>query len=269
MSEKAAERTSLILHFGMLIAPIKALAFRSAPAAGLEYRIVEAKLYPDLQAWVRESQQFARIGDYTFSIEINRVIEIAKGIVRQTGHLAEFFPEDDQKRQESLQRYVLKCEKDIVDAIDKIPIEWKSQLLAAGTPLSTHLKIADAISTAHSRVHYFDRYLDPDFFPLYLRFLDRSVEVRLITTRGNAKFGVQAVSAVASLAAQEFGDFHLIELSPRDMHDRNLRIDQRVFHLGASTNDAGNKPTNFALADSSDSANSILDGMIANGTVVH
>ncbi len=239
------------------------------PAPGPEYRLLEAKLYPDLQAWVRESQQFARFGDYSFNIEVNHVIGIAKGIVRQTGHLAEHFPDDDQRRQESLQRYVQRCEKEIIDAIDKIPIEWESQLLAAGTPLSTHLKIADAIGTARTRVHYFDRYLDPDFFPLYLRSLDRSVEVRLVTTRGNANFGVQAVSCVASLAAQEFGDFRLIELSPRDMHDRNLRIDQRVFHLGTSTNDAGSKPTNFALADSSDSANSILDGMIANGTVVH
>ncbi|WP_372724221.1 hypothetical protein [Novipirellula sp.] len=269
MSVKAAERTSLILHFGMLIAPIKDLAFRSAPATGPDYRLLEAKLYPDLQAWVKESQQFARFGDYAFNIEVNDIIGIAKGIVRQTGHLAKHFPDNDQNRQESLQRYVLKCEKDIIDAIDKIPIEWESQLLAAGTPFSTYLKIADAINAARTRVHYFDRYLDPDFFPLYLRSLARDVEVRLVTTRGSVNFGVQAISNVASLAAKEFGDFRLIEVSPRDMHDRNLRIDQKVFHLGTSTNDAGSKPTNFAVADSSNSANLILDDVIANGTVVH
>lgn len=102
------------------MAPIKNLAFRSVPAAAPEYRLLEAKLYPDLQEWVRESQKFARFGDYLFNIEVNNVIGIAKGIVRQTGHLAEYFPDDDRKRQESLQRYALKCEKDIIDAIDKM-----------------------------------------------------------------------------------------------------------------------------------------------------
>jgi hypothetical protein len=76
------------------------------------------------------------------------------------------------------------------------------------------LAIYDAVRTAKRRLHYFDRYLDSDFFALYLRDLDRAVEVRLVTTAGTNHYGVTNVAAVSTLAAKEFSDYQLVELRP-------------------------------------------------------
>ena len=53
------------------------------------------------------------------------------------------------------------------------------------------------------------------------------------------------------------------------MHDRNLRIDERIFHLGTGASGAGQPPTNFCLADSTAAAHGILDQLITVGSVIH
>jgi len=130
------------------------------------------------------------------------------------------------------------------------------------------LNIRDTIGTAKRRVHYFDRYLDTEFFHLYLRDLNRGLEVRLVTTKGNASFGVTNVLSVSRLAAGEFANYQLIECLAADLHDRNLRIDEMVFFLGTSIKDAGSQPTNFSPADSTAAGHAVLDGIMATGTVI-
>jgi hypothetical protein len=127
------------------------------------------------------------------------------------------------------------------------------------------MSIRDAMMTARSRIHYFDRYLSADFFPLYMRDLSRAIEIRLVTTAGDNDFGVQNVGPLAKLAAVEFGNFQLIRCEPSDMHDRNLRIDNNIFFLGPSVNAAGRSPTNFALSDSTPKGHLVLDAILSKG----
>lgn len=124
------------------------------------------------------------------------------------------------------------------------------------------------MGTAAHRIHYFDRYVNEEFFRLYLRDLDRSLEIRLVTTKGNQDFGVDNLLPVSGLVAQEFSNYQLIECHHTNLHDRNLRIDDNIFHLGASLKDAGRHPMNFSLADSSAQAHQILDDVMGGGTVV-
>jgi hypothetical protein len=143
-----------------------------------------------------------------------------------------------------------------------------SELLAAQTPFSVYLKLRDVIGTAKKRVHLFDRYLDSDFYDLYMRSLPRSLEIRLVTTKGKPNFGVTNVLAVSRLAAGEFTDYQLIQCDAADMHDRNLRIDDLIFFLGPSVKDAGDHPTNFSVTDGSPSAHAVLDSVLTKGTIV-
>jgi len=170
--------------------------------------------------------------------------------------------------QATLRDALKRAEAEFIRLIDQIPIEWEPHLAAAKTPFTTCLMIGDAISGAQRRIDYFDRYLDPDLFPLYLRKLRRNVAAKLITTRGNAQYGVVAVQALARLAAQEFSAFSLVECTPADLHDRNVRVDDVVFHLGPSTNAVGRYPTNFTPGDSTSHGHQVLDDIIAAGTVV-
>jgi len=115
---------------------------------------------------------------------------------------------------------------------------------------------------------YFDRYINLDFFELYLRDLSRDIDIVVVTTPGNAKFGVQNIAALSRLAAQEFKSFQLFQCQPHELHDRNLRIDDHIFHLGSGACNPGTYPTNFTPADSSPAGQKILDDLIANSAKI-
>jgi len=135
-------------------------------------------------------------------------------------------------------------------------------------PFTSYLRIKESLAVINSRLDYFDRYLKPEFFELFLATVDPNVAIRLVTTKGNITYGVAAVRAVANLARQQFKDFQLVEVSPAILHDRNLRVDDHVFSLGPGVDRAAMALTNFGPADGSKVAHDELDRIIASGAVV-
>jgi hypothetical protein len=265
--DKAAQRSTLIFQLGKLLAPLYELAEKTPPPKAAEYQIAAARGIPDSQRWNSEVGEFATIDGYRFDYLVN-------DIVREPHNLLHSLPDwaktnaNDVGRQATLRDRLAQCRQLTLEAIDRVPIEWTARLYEAQTPFSVYLNICDAIGTAKRRIHYFDRYLDTDFFHLYLRDLNRGLEVRLVTTKGNASFGVINVLSVSGLVAGEFTNYHLIECLPADLHDRNLRIDDTVFLLGPSIKDAGTQPTNFSPADSTAAGHAVLDGIMGRGTVI-
>jgi hypothetical protein len=265
--DKAAERTNLVYSLGLLLKPVEDAVNSPQPPAAAEFRILAARLGRDLNGWREPASRFTTFGDFRFHEECNGIINPPHDLRNQIAYMAQVVS-DDAERQRSLFGYLLGCKQNVLEAINRVPIQFEAQMLGAGTPFSTHLKIFDAINTAKVRMHYFDRYLTWSFFPLYLRELNRSLEVVLVTTRGNGQYGVTNVHAQSQLAAREFTNYRLVECPPTALHDRNLRVDNLVFNLGPSLNAAGTAPTNFNPADSTPNGLSILDGIIAGGTVV-
>lgn len=266
-SDKASERATLLLKLGRLLAPVDELAEETQPPTNAEYRVVAASLGPDIDRWAREVGNFTTFGEAVFQQEYNDIVREPYNLRHQLSVLAHRGGNGLDKQQ-SLKTMLSACKQLTLLSINLVPIEWTARLHESRTPFSVYLKSHDAISTAKRRVHYFDRYLDMEFFHLYMRGLDRNLEVRLVTTKGKANFGVTNVLPVSRLAAAEFRDYKLIECQPADLHDRNLRIDDTVFFLGTSIKDAGTQPTNFSPADSSLSGHAVLDGIIAKGTVI-
>ena len=138
----------------------------------------------------------------------------------------------------------------------------------ANTPFTSYLRISESIELARQRLHYFDRYLKPEFYKLFLDVLDNRVSIRLVTTAGDARYGVAAVSAVSRLAQTQFADYALVEVDPSVLHDRNLRVDDQIFTLGPGVDRAGMALTNFGPTDCSEDAHNELDQIIASGRVV-
>ena len=268
LEDKAGERTMLILQLGQLLAPIVQLADKFPPSTSVDYRIVAATFEVDVNHWANEVSRFVVIGGVRFSHEYDDIVRSQRHLLRELVGLAKTTSQDDTWRQERLKTLLEEYRTKTLDAIDQVPITWQPQLLEARTPFSTYLKIRDAVGTAIRRIHYFDRYVDDNFFPLYLRHVDRSLEIRLVTTKGNQNYGITNVTPVSRLAAQEFSDYRLIERQPSDIHDRNLRVDDNIFHFGSSVKDAGRHPMNFTLADSSPQAHQIFDNLISGGKVV-
>lgn len=138
-------------------------------------------------------------------------------------------------------------------------------MFEANTPFTSYLRIKESIVSVKHRLHYFDRYLKPDFFTLFLASVGNTVSIRLVTTAGNTRYGVAAVS---NLARQQFVDYQLIEVASTDLHDRNLRVDDQIFSLGPGVDRAGMALTNFGPSDSSAQAHNEFDRIIAGGRVV-
>jgi hypothetical protein len=162
-----------------------------------------------------------------------------------------------------------RMKQDFYDCLSEIPVEWEPEIFAANTPFTAYMKIKDVILTASSKMYYFDRYLRADFFDLFLRNIDRNIEIRLVTTRGNGQFGTSGVRAVSEIARQEFHDYQLIEVKPGELHDRNLIVDSTVFSLGPGVDRAGFALTNFGPSDSSAMAQAEFARIIGVGTIVH
>ena len=237
-SDKAAQRSILIYQLGKLLAPVSDLAERSTPPPASEYFIVAARCLPDKDKWAAEVVQFTTFGEYRMDGLASDITKHAHNLLH---HLKDWAqpPLDDAGRQAHLRTQLEGCRQATLATIDRVPIEWASHLHEAKTPFSVYLRIRDAIGTAKRRVHYFDRYLNTDFFDVYMRNLGRSLEVRLVTTRGNAGYGVLNVQNVSRLAAGEFARYELIQCDTSYLHDRNLRIDDLIFFLGPSIKDAG------------------------------
>ena len=160
---------------------------------------------------------------------------------------------------------VAQAQSQLLDLVERVPAAWEPEIFAANTPFTAYLRLREAIAQVRSRIHYFDRYLGPEFFDLFLADLDRQIQIRLVTT----KLGVERVLAVSRLARAEFSDYQLVQATPGDFHDRNLIVDDRVFSLGPGAERAGAQLTNFGPADSSPAAHSALTSVLQAGTPVH
>jgi hypothetical protein len=149
--------------------------------------------------------------------------------------------------------------------LSHVPVDWQPEIFAANTPFTAYLRIRQAIVTATRRLAYFDRYLKPEFYTLFLSEVRRSLTVTLVTTAQ----GIRDVAAVSALAAREFTSYQLVEVDPSAMHDRNLIVDDQVFSLGPGIDRAGVALTNFGPSDSSQRARDEFDAIIAGGIAIH
>lgn len=269
---KAAQRDQLIYEFGILVQPIKELARQVNPPSIADYRIAIAKVQSGDGAWRLQVKEFTTFAlDIVFNQEFQRLSHVPE---RFGNGLAGLLREPDF--QDALERLhakfrgqVANMRKDFFDCLNQVPVDWEPVIFQANTPFTAYLRIKEVLAVVNERFHYFDRYLQPDFFDLFLRRVNRDVSVRLVTTAGSSNYGVKAVSAISQLASKEFPDFQLIEVIPSQVHDRNLRIDNQIFSLGPGVAQAGMALTNFGPSDNSPAAQDAFDQIIAGGRIVH
>lgn len=271
MNEKATQKNQLIYEFGILIQPLEAIAkATNIPSVG-DYRIAVAKVQSGDSTWRKTVKAFTTFTpDVIFNQEFQDISHVPERCWRQIGELIS----DESLKQDLVLLHKRFAEQldlskaTLFELIKNIPVEWQPVVFQANTPFTSYLKIKEAFASVENRLDYFDRYLKPDFFSLFLASVDRSVVVRLVTTAGNPRYGAEAVAAISRLAAHEFSTLQLIVVEPKDLHDRNLRIDEHNFTLGTGVDQAGMALTNFGPSDSTEYAHRQLDQIISNGRVV-
>jgi len=272
MNLKAQQRDRLIYEFAILLQPFHDLIMSSQPPPVGDYRTAIAMVQGGDAQWrntVKEFTTFAE--DLVYKKEQNAISHVPELLRISTYDLINN-PELNTNLAElrtSFKHRYDGARSRFFELIDHVPIEWEPVIFAANTPFTAYLRIKEAIAIVRSRLHYFDNYLKPEFFQLFLANVNRSVEIRLITTQGNQTYGIKSIEHVSDLAQREFDDYQLIDVPQRTIHDRNLRIDDHIFTLGPGIDRSGIALTNFGPSDNSAEAHHEFDNIIRTGVIVH
>ena len=271
-NKKASQRDRVIYELGLLLQPIQECIQSDPPNTPKKYRIAVARTQVGDATWRQSVSELATFsGDVVFKKEASEISHVPERLIGELSSLIEHFSSinDPESLKEKSKIAYEKSLNYALNQIQNIPINWEPEIFPANTPFTAYLRIREAVITAIARFHYFDRYLRPEFFRLFVYQLPRSIEIRIVTTAGNSSYGFKGVEDISNLVRQEYSDYKLIEVDPKLMHDRNLRIDDMIFTLGPGVDRAGVAVTNFGPSDSSNDAHLALDQIIQNGTVRH
>lgn len=269
-NRKAHQKSRLIYTFGLRMAPLEDLINGEHLPSETDYRTAIARVQAGEAAWRMQVKEFATLSDDVFLShehqDISHVPERCCSTLKDVLHVGELVY-DLPELKRNVEPVIARARTEFFEFVDRVPVDWEPVVFEANTQFTSYLRINESIELARHRLNYFDRYLKPDFFKLFLDGLDDQLSIRLVTTTGDAGYGVTAVSAVSRLAQMQFADYQLIKVDPSVLHDRNLRIDDQIFTLGPGVDRAGMALTNFGPADSSKDAHNELDQIIANGRV--
>ncbi len=257
------------MEFGLILRPLRDLANQQTTPSRQALLQAFAVLGKDERDWWNHAGSFASVQEGHLGFLRDNIVHIWGSTFMSFRYdLAN--PDSDLDMLHSrLRQLTTFVEEQFYKLIDMVPVTWEFTLSERDMPFTFYHRMLDAIWPARQKLYYFDRYVKSDFYDLYLARLDRGLEIRIVTTAGNANYGVKSIDAVSKKACGEFSNYQLIQVTQHDIHDRNLRADDQVFSLGPSVVDAGAQPTNFGPVTNTIDAIRILDGIIANGSIVH
>ncbi|MEX0676150.1 MAG: hypothetical protein WD063_03695 [Pirellulales bacterium] len=154
------------------------------------------------------------------------------------------------------------------EAIKNIPCDTPDFILEANRPFDAYCRLRSLFQGASKRVELFDPYSSADVFYRYLWEVDPSVDIVIVTSEHNLKGVVRAdfISVSQLFAAQRPTTYTLI-MNP-NIHDRHLRLDNAICHLGGSIKDAGKRtPYTCTQQDATPATTTKLDDLRDNGTI--
>lgn len=152
-----------------------------------------------------------------------------------------------------------------IRAICSIPADLDQTIFDAGSPFTAYCRLRDLFSTATIEVVYVDRYLGPSLFYRYLEHVPESAKIKLVTDSFVLKNKQQDSFKDASkmFAAQRTN----FTVSTNNVHDRWLRIDGNMYHVGGSIKDAAVADALTITKLTSQTDNSKLDKCLAGASL--
>ena len=135
--------------------------------------------------------------------------------------------------------------RSVRERIARVPCEIPANILAT-SPFQSFVQLRSLCLSAIDRVQVFDPYVDDVVYHRYLAAVPANIAITVVTTRDNLAVGSadrrklsrrDRIVAVSELLAQERPTTYRL-LSVDALHDRYLRIDTAIAHLGGSLKDA-------------------------------
>jgi hypothetical protein len=270
MKNRIEQRDELLTGLGLLIDPIRRLVFGdSDPAPQIPY--VRSQFQQDFEAFRDEAVEFFRPAKHRFESELDTIL-------RGTKHFSDFlgmlkYPE---LLSEARGKFPLHL-KMVQEAIRSVPCDQRDAILPANSPFKTYFKLRSICSSAASRLDLFDPYLGPEAFHRYLSWCDENVFITVVTSeklmvpalasssaknRRNRIVRDRIVAVSELLAAERPTKYRFLVTAKQ--HDRHLRADQSIFHLGGSIKDASREaPYTLSALDATQPNHRFLDEVIA------
>lgn len=256
---RAEQREELIFVLGKFLSPIERL-IESDGDVSKEIPFVRAQHVKELGPFTNNAYEYCNVAGIEFGQEYSNII----------GHLREFeilYRLLIEKSKAECRAYFNERLADIKKAIRAVPCEFDPMMLSAGSPFEAYLRLRTIFASASKQLEVFDPWLGTEVFYRYLSQVPAGVSIIVVTTTkrlsGSAKNDLVAVS---ELFAMERGSHYRLIESP-SVHDRHIRCDSQVFHLGGSLKDAAKKdPYTVTLVDSTGAIGAELVQTISTGT---
>lgn len=268
MKSRAEERDDLLTGLGLLIDPIRRLVFADDdPRPRIPY--VRSQFHEDLVPFRGEVTQFCRAGTFRFETELDVILRETKRFNNLLDSIQ--YPEMTPSRE-----LCLVLMRKVQNAIRAVPCDDPGIILPSESPYTTYLKLGAICRAATRRLHLFDPYLEAETFHRYLPTIADNVQVVIVTSSDIMDLPVTAktnkitrrdrIVSVSELLASQFPDCYQFCVSS-EQHDRHIRVDDTIHHLGGSAKDAG-KSDYFTISklDPIQSTQNFLDVIIAQST---
>ncbi len=260
--KRKEQQAELIYKLGLLLRPIQDLidyADRQTPQTRSR---ACAKFASDLTAYHQGVMAFTRSEPgHLYDIEWNSVHYC----------LNRFGRELDDKRDQTVRLGIAveAVRTKVSRIILSIPTEVDTEVLEAHSPFQAYCKLKVFCEATNQKLIWADPYMAAGLFHRYLNGLPDSVAVVLVTKdRGNSA-EYQSFLDISRLYAMERGSSKYTLVVEPTNHDRWMRCDDQIYHLGGSAKDAGRKSA-FTITKLEPTPENFqrLDTLIASGTEI-
>ncbi|EAQ81747.1 hypothetical protein [Blastopirellula marina] len=160
-----------------------------------------------------------------------------------------------------------KNRRQALNAIHLIPTEIESEVFEANSPFQAYCKLKTYCETTLSNFTWADPYMGASLFHRYLNDLPDAATVTLVTKDRANQPEYQSYLNISRLYASERGPTKYRLIVESSNHDRWLRCDDQLYHLGGSAKDAGHRSP-FTISSLSPTPENFqkLDELINSGT---
>ena len=232
------EQANLIYKVGLLAKPIVDVVADPQKFNSTTRALIRAKFIADHAVLTVQLKSFFDTEPgHDYSAEWR---DIRSGLVHLTGPVTEMFVNWHEEFPTQFEKY----KQELVSAIIAVPVPVEGATYESHTPFSTYCKLHPLFQTVKTQLIYADRYVDHTIFHRYLRDVPDGVKVTLVTWpldkhSKNYSSTFTAFMDISRIYAKERGpDKYRLFVVP-GFHDRWLRCDDQLFHLGGSIKDAG------------------------------
>ncbi len=278
MSQKSRveQLDDLLIEFGFLVDPLKRLIFDDDdPKQKIPH--VRARFNAELWQFARRAKEVCQNQDIFYRDECKQVIRA----VELFGHLLE--GRDDLEKypggMEEIKGAFTHYMQNAREKIRAIPTDDPGKILPAESPFQTYLHLRAICHSASQRLQIFDPSLDVEPFHLYFADVIDSVKIAVITSsvimdenNGVRKWNTKdyrrrdRIVTVSKLFSYEHPTTYQFRVT-QQQHDRHMRVDDHIFHLGNSFNSAARTaPYTISKLDPIQSNHAFLDDVINKAT---